>query len=551
MRCDLSRAFLTVAWGPPKSRKAVFGGRPLLDFSGFARDMVCFELYLIDRVIMAKTLANSSGIWLLKSKFFLYRLVSYFTFLLIPVWVQKSPVTPVGIQTLAMSLYILFMVAQWYLMGKEIDHRLKIYFRANSSLDRVVYRIISGMVAIILLFNLLALLPEKWTNNTFWVVWSCLGLFYSWPTRGKIIQESVSSNFSEFRYLDRFEKTLVVLILSLFVFSFPELPSLLNREALMLFFDPFEKSSSVFWNFLTVNFFPFKKYPELFRLGWSLHFYIVGLGLFLLVFYAFLRYFVARRLALLGVFALMSSWSVSKILASNFGSSIETTYSLLWVWCGLWAIKSSTYRSGLLVGLMGFYGTLLNQSQFVMTLVMGAGLYFYFLGEHTTWYRKQFLRYFSLGVLLSFLTLFLEGKSHLFGGQINQSFWMQALGYIDRKAFFTLSFLGLVLVLMKTFKFKWPVLDSLAVQEKRLLYALSALAVLALASFFGDNALFKEMSLLWPLAWLSLFPIEMLFQTLTRLRSKRNMIYLAYILVCLLDSHFEGRVKIFLRLFEN
>lgn len=500
---------------------------------------------------MAKTLVNSSGIWIVKSKFFIYRLVSYFTFLLIPVWAQKSPGTSIGFQTLAMSLYVLFMVAQWYLMGKEIDHRLKIYFRANSSLDRVVYRIISGMCATILLFNLLASFPEKWTNNAFWVVWSCLGLFYSWPTRGKIIQESVSSNFSEFRYLDRFEKTLVFLILALFIFSFPELPGLLNREALMLFFDPFEKSSTVFWNFLTVNFFPFKNYPELFRLGWSLHFYMVGLGLFLLVFYAFLRYFVARRLALLGVFALMSSWSVSKILASNFGSSIETTYSLLWVWCGLWAIKSSTYRSGLLVGLVGFYGTLLNQSQFLMILILGAGLYFYFLGEHTPWYRKQFLRYFSLGLVLSFITLFLEGKSHLFGGQINQGLWMQAFGYIERKAFFTLSGIGLILTLLKVGGFKWSMLEGLAFLEKRLLYALSAVLVLALAATFGDDSIFKEMSILWPLAWLSLFPIEILFQSLTRLRSKRNMIYLAYILVCLLDSHFEGRVKIFLRLFKN
>jgi hypothetical protein len=54
---------------------------------------------------------------------------------------------------------------------------------------------------------------------------------------------------------------------------------------------------------------------------------------------------------------------------------------------------------------------------------------------------------------------------------------------------------------------------------------------------------------MWILALLSLIPIEILFQTLSKLRSSRNMIYLIYILICLLDSHFEGRLKIFLKMF--
>jgi hypothetical protein len=45
-----------------------------------------------------------------------------------------------------MLAYIMFMGGQWYLLGKEIDHRLKIYFRANSSIDRVLYRLIIGQM---------------------------------------------------------------------------------------------------------------------------------------------------------------------------------------------------------------------------------------------------------------------------------------------------------------------------------------------------------------------------------------------------------------------
>lgn len=173
---------------------------------------------------MENTLANSSNIFKLKWKFFTFRIVSYFSFLLIPVYVQKGlELKPLALAAL-MTLYILFIVSQWFLLGKEIDHRLKIYFRVNSSIDRVVYRLFLGMFFFILLFNMINFLDSKWVYNSYWITWSLLGLFYSRPTRGKIIQESVSSNFGEFKFLDRFEKTLVALILLMFVFSVPELP---------------------------------------------------------------------------------------------------------------------------------------------------------------------------------------------------------------------------------------------------------------------------------------------------------------------------------------
>ena len=168
---------------------------------------------------MDNTLANGSNIFKLKWKFFTFRLVSYFSFLLLPVYFQKGlSLTPL-MTAMLMTLYILFTVGQWFLLGKEIDHRLKIYFRVNSSIDRVVYRLFLGMFFFILLFNLLSFLDSKWIYNSYWITWVLLGLFYSWPTRGKIIQESVSSNFGEFKFLDRFEKTLVFLIMLMFIFS--------------------------------------------------------------------------------------------------------------------------------------------------------------------------------------------------------------------------------------------------------------------------------------------------------------------------------------------
>ena len=177
---------------------------------------------------MLKTLENSSGILYLKSKFFLYRALTYFSFLLLPIWMQKTLELSTIVQVGVMILYCLFIMSQWFLLGKEIDHRLKIYFRVNSSIERVVYRVFMGMFFMSIYFNIVSLLPPKWIYNVFWVTWSLLGLFYSWPTRGKIIQESVTSNFNEYRYLDRFEKTILFLVAVLVLVSIPQFPVLDN-----------------------------------------------------------------------------------------------------------------------------------------------------------------------------------------------------------------------------------------------------------------------------------------------------------------------------------
>jgi hypothetical protein len=64
-----------------------------------------------------------------------------------------------------------------------------------------------------------------------------------------------------------------------------------------------------------------------------------------------------------------------------------------------------------------------------------------------------------------------------------------------------------------------------------------------------ERQLVESFGLLWVLVFFSLIPLEWLFQNISRLRSKRNMIYVIYILICLLDSHFEGRIKILSKLF--
>lgn len=498
---------------------------------------------------MQKALASDSGILYLKSKFFIIRVLTYFGFLLIPIWVPKTLTVSSGTQAITMALYILFMCSQWFFLGKEIDHRLKIYFRVNSSMDRLVYRLFLGMFFFILYFNALNLLPHKHVYNLFWVTWVILGLFYSWPTRGKIIKESVTTNFSEFRYLDSFEKTLVFLILLLFAISIPDLPTIQNPEALKLFFDPSEKISTFWWNFLKVNYYPFFKYPDLLKLAWSAHFYFVNMGLFLFCFYALLRFFVSRRLSLLGVFAILSSWSWTKILVADFGTSLFSTYSLLWVWALLWVTRSSTYRTGLFLGLVSLYGALIYH-QWWFLIIPQALLMNYYLSDKTIWFKRQILRYAAFGLIVSLLVLsFDTGFSDSY---INPSLSLieELNTFFFRKAFFALAPMGLIIIALYVFNPNHRLLRGLKLDSVYLKNLILALLLLILFDLVGGSGIAGDFTLMWALAFLSLFPLELIFQTMSRLRSSRNMIYLIYILICLLDSHFEGRVKILLRTFD-
>ena len=499
------------------------------------------------------TRMEKSRIFRLKSKFFIYRAITYFSFLLIPVWVTKLEGANVAIQILMILLYILFMGGQWFLLGKEIDHRLKIYFRVNSSMDRVVYRILLGKLTILLYFICLDFLPQSILKHFFWGTWVVLGLFYSWPTRGKVIRETMTSNFAEFRFLDYLEKAVLLFCILLFLISIPEFPGLLNVEALQLVLDPHEKIGHIFWDFMQINYFPFHKYPAIYKMAWGLHFYCIGLAMMVLTFYALLRYFFSRRVSILGVFALLSSWSYPKLLALNFHWAITSTFLLTWLWAILWATKSQTYRCGLFLGLLSFWGTLINASYIFLMPVQILLLHFLFFREQTRWFRNQVLKYMSFGVVLAIVTFASNLESLKWvEGITTLEFFSQMAKAIDQKAFFVLSILGAIFISLKFWgEFlgrEYPLVQSWRIDMLALREFVTALSIVVFLSFFIDYFLLYGFSVLWLTCLLALIPVEWIFQSLTKLRSKRNLIYGIYILICLLDSHIEGRVKTLFRI---
>ena len=496
---------------------------------------------------MKKTLTYKSDIVIIKSKFFLFRLLTYFSFLLFPIWIQKIGGINIYFKSLLMSIFVGLVAGQWFLLGKEIDHRLKIYFKANSAVDRILYRLLLGMIFMYLFFNLLYFLPGKWIYNCLWVSWALLGIFYSWPTRGKIIEESMTSHFSEFRFLDSFEKTLLGLICLMFLISVPELPSFTNLEALILALDPTEKIGRHFWNFLFVNYYPFYSYPPLFKLGLGLHFYLVGMGLQIMALYAVLRYVVTRRPALLGVFAFVSTWSYSKILVSEQGAAFANLYPILLLWCYLWLLKSSTYRSGLMFGLMAYFGTVINTNSYLLFCLLCFLLFFVSFHDKSVWFKRQLLRYIFFGFVLATAVFIQESNWPIFSFDL--SYFSQFSGILAKKGFFHLSYLGPIFLFLiftrhpftQNFIFDISILKTITMIT--MIYLLVAITF--------DLKLMSNFAQIWPLILLCLLPIEILFQTTGRIRSSRNIIYAIYIVICLLDSHTEGRVKILLRFFAD
>ena len=493
---------------------------------------------------MKDSLVNSSSIWWEKARFFITRVLIYFSFLLLPVWIPKTLEINIFVQSLIVLLYLLFMAGQWYLLGKEIDHRLRIYFRANSSIDRVLYRVIIGSATMMIIFNIMSFIPDDIVRHFFWGFFVILGLFYSWPTRGKIIEESVSTQFTEYRYLDSFEKTVLIVSIAMFFVSMPSFPFLSNLETFKLIIDPEEKINGQLWSYLQMNFFPFRRFPHLVNLGWSMYLYFVSFAFYLLAFYGILRFFISRRLSILGIFALISTWSFALFLKRDLFACSSTTFSVLWVWAILWCIKSATYGSGLMFGLLCYLGVVLNYNHFFLFPIGLALLYFFFLGEHTDWYRGQFVKYTFLGLFLIVITLLTHVDLEFFQDGLTftqMSSWMTTV--IKRKAFYSLSGIGLIAMAILIAKPKNKIFSTFNLEVKRLRELVILVSILIILSLVVEKNLMVGFGLLWFVVFLSIFPLEWIFQTISRLRSRRNMIYLVYVLVCLLDSHFEGRVR--------
>jgi hypothetical protein len=487
----------------------------------------------------------TANIMLEKWQFFLQRFFLYFGVLLIPLWINRIVETNALFQLFILLIYIVFLFGQFYLLAKEVDHRLKISVRAQSSTERILYRLVIGQSFFLVYFFLLNYIPSDIYRHFFWATWAAMGLFYSWPTRGKIIQEGISTDLHEFRFLDGFEKTILVLLVSTCLLSIPSLPKFESLETLRLFLDPTERMSDFYFNFIGHILFPFTKFSSLHFYGWSVYLYLVSTTFFLLASYCLFRFFFSRRLSLLGLYALVSSWAFSKQLQWNYYLILLGAFAVLYVWSLYWASRAGNYRAGLIIGSVLLWGSWIDHSLFLLWPVTVIYFLFWGLRRAHFWYKQQFFKYTLFAFFMSILVLLDHGLGvKLMKGDD----WIRlgdTMAYVfQQKSFFYISILGFLLLILSKI---YPWLDRQAQflnQENKfsdlIIIAIGFLVVGLL--FFHD--LVSSYFFLMILGFFSLVPLEILFRHLQSLRSQRNLIFLCYILICLVDSHLEGRVKI-------
>jgi len=484
-------------------------------------------------------------IWRAKARFFITRLLTYFSLLLLPVWIPKLLTLHPLFHFLLIISYLLFLFSQWYLLAKEIDHRFKIHVKTNSSLERTLYRVLAGQAFMILYFNLVSFAPISLLNHFYWGTWVALDLYYSWPTRGKIIQESVSSDFNEYKFLDGFEKTTFFLIILTVLISIPAIPFFDSIEVLRLYLDPQGYIHNIFWNYLQIISFPFHKFPGLLHLSYVLYFYLVSAVILLISFYSLVRYFVGRRLSILGTYALVSCWAFSTVMQASFLELIFSTAALSWLWAMFWTLRAGNYRVGLILGMINVWISLLHPGYYFLYWLQIFYLFYLSQSTLTLWYRQQVFRYTILGGIISFLIFLTHQDHNLLSWQLGQWFnyyFPAAITHLE-KSFFALGPIALIVLFIIKPKSPNQYWKALVAQKKiyDLLMLFLCLLILGLLIF---PPIFGIYLVLIFAVLLCIIPLEHLFLLIQHVKSQRNIIFLSYLIICLLDSHMEGRVKI-------
>lgn len=489
---------------------------------------------------------KEKSIVLAKSRFFLTRIITYFSLILLPVWIHKLVPLHLSFHYFITLLFLMFQMSQWYLLAKEIDYRFKVHIRTNSSMERTLYRFIVGQIIMVSYFSILKFVPQSIFNHFYWGTWVLLGLYYSWPTRGKIIQESVSTDFNEYRFLDSFEKTTFFLIILTVLISIPFVPHFDSIDVLRLYIDPQSYIHNAFWDYLYFVSYPFHKFPKLLNLSVSLYIYIVCSVLLLLSFYSILRYFFSRRICLLSSFVFLSCWAFSKALQLSILEIIFSTATICWVWACFWSLKASNYRAGLITGLVCAWATLFHPSYYFLYWFMLLFVFNITKAPLTMWFKHQVFRYTTLGGIYAFYIFITHQDHHLFKFSLNQWHQWYNMSYttIFSKSFFALIPLGFIALIFKRKSLLNSVLwKNFSSDEKIWNISLLFLAPIFLGMFVFPPV-FGIYVVLIILTSLSVIPLEQFFHLSQHKKSQRNMIFLSYLLIALLDSHMEGRVKI-------
>lgn len=440
--------------------------------------------------------------------------------------------------------FVLFLhILHFLTLGEFIDFQFKIYFQVNSSLDRFIYRFFAGMIMHQTLIYVLTLfVPQK--EFSFFAYYLLLAieaaLFFYMQKKGN--ESSFGQkNIWDLKFLDSFEKTILLLSLLCFIFSFPELSYIPvgkeNVEKFLSTHHPYPPQG-----FHPVNFdyfsllYNIKSYQtKIHSYVIFLHLYLLEYGTFLLSIYSLFRFYFSRRSALLGVFAILTTWRLTKVMALDFGTCLTSMFPFVWLWGIVWSNLGKSYRLGLFLGLLAFWG-LGKNIQFIY-LIIPSLLYMYKIEfkDRTPWFLRQHFKYFILTFFFCMTFFFIPAIPW---GQMGNVSWGLTPLFVSLKKFF-LDKGFFIISIFVPFIWQDPRLGYLTKQKGLLFY----FSFILLFFLLFQKILVVDMAMGLLLSFLCLIPVEWFFLVHSKSRSFRNGIYLAYILICLLDSHFEGRLK--------
>ena len=154
-----------------------------------------------------------------------------------------------------------------------------------------------------------------------------------------------------------------------------------------------------------------------------------------------------------------------------------------------------------------------------------------------------------MGVMIS-ISIFFVSFDNLNLEYMNTSLLVEnTADYIYRKAFFAIAPIGLILALMYLANRSRMFFTYVNFDQNKFREVIFGILALLTVGILINPSLISGFSIIWMLSFFALIPIEWIFQSISRLRSKRNLIYAMYILVCLLDSHLENRFRIIGKMF--
>jgi len=436
-------------------------------------------------------------------------------------------------------LIVISTALLFYGVGTQLEVRFKIFYKTNSSLEKFLHRLFSGKIFFFIFsFLVFTLIPEKFYDFIFWFIWGVCIIFYSWPTRKKILENSYSNLAMPYRFLSPIEKSVIALTLLLFIIISPLPSTALSFQEILLSFSTKEiLLHSSYKHFISFLYWPFLNHPNSISFIWTLHHSLLEGGICLLAFYATLRYIFSRKTSILGVFFLVASWPFSLLLRESLGNFFITSFCLFCLWSFLWAWQSQTYRIGIHLGNLCLWGSIIHPWGAIVPLgIIGTLLYTTSL-QKTLLMVKQIAKYASVGFLLSVVIFLLRGpeKDHSlpFGLYFSHFF-----SYFFKKETYILAPIGFFILI---FSRNFLSLSSLQFSFTFFLFCFIGLFFMAPSLLIGTH-------FLWPIIFLSLIPIDFLLHLLKENKAKRGILYFLYFILILLDSHLDGHLRDFYKI---